>query len=371
MRTEPVEPLAGRRVSGSASARWTIDGDEFLNFAGCGYLALAGLPELRAAAYSALDHGAPFSQQLPVAYGGTDVLFEDVETTLAAAMDTEAAVYFASGYLIGRVGLAAFARPDDHLFLDVGAHGNLAEAARLQRLPTTVFAHWQPDALADALRRELGAGRRPVVLTDGTSTLTGELAPLDVFARLVRPYGGLLFVDDSHGFGVVGEHGRGAAEHLGVESVAAVAATLSKAYCAAGAAVGGPQDVIGPVRHSPPVRHANPGSPLSAAVADAAVRYMRAHPERRQRLRELTGHLRDGLRARGIDVPDSPSPIVTFRAGDRQAMRKLQLKLFARRIYVPISNYRGAGVDALFRCAVFANHSVEDLDSLVAAVTDG
>jgi 7-keto-8-aminopelargonate synthetase-like enzyme len=364
-----AEPLAGRQVSGSASARWTIDGEEYLNFAGCGYLALAGLPQLRAAAYAALDQGAPFSRQMPVAYGGTDCPFDDVEAAVADAMGTEAAVYFASGYLIGMVGLAAFARPADHLFLDGGAHRNLVDAARLSGLPVTGFAHWRPDALADAVRRELAVGERPVVLTDGTSTATGELGPLDVFARLVEPFGGLLFVDDSHGFGVVGEHGRGAAEHLGVEFVAATATTLSKAYCASGAAIGGSRDVARRVHDSPPARHANPGSPVSAAVAVAAMRYMLAHPERRRQLRDLTCHLRGGLRERGVDVPDSPAPIVSFRVGDRPTMRNLQHELFARKIYLPISNYLGAGTAGLFRCAVFANHSIDDLDTLVDAVT--
>lgn len=371
MDTDPVrtaEPLARRQVSGSAAARWTIDGEEYLNFAGCGYLALAGLPELRAAAYAALDHGAPFTRQMPAAYGGTDSAFDEVEGVVADAMGTEAAAYFASGYLIGMVGLAAFARAADHLFLDDGAHRNLADAARLSGLPVTVFAHRRPDALAAAVRRNLTAGQRPVVLTDGTSTVTGELAPLDVFARLVEPLGGLLFVDDSHGFGVVGEHGRGAVEHLGVESVSVAAATLTKAYCAAGAAVGGARNAVRRVYHGPPARHANQGSPLSAAVAAAAVRYMLAHPERRRRLRELTDRLRGGLRDGGIDVPDSPAPIVSFCVGDGPAMRKLQQVLFAQGIYLPISNYRGDGA-ALFRCAVFANHSVDDLETLVAAVT--
>ncbi len=359
--------IDGLRAAGSASARWTLDGEEYLNFAGCGHLALAGLPEVRTAASAALSGGAPFSQQMPAAYGVVDARFEAVESAAADAMGTETSVYFASGYLIGMIGLAAFSRAGDHLFLDSGAHDNLSDAARLSRRPVTAFAHWEPDALAAALRAGLGAGERPLVLTDGTSTVTGELAPLVEFAEVLAPYDGRILADDSHGFGVVGDQGRGAAEHLRVEPVVTTAGTLSKAYCASGAVVGCARATAGRVRRVSAARRANAGSPLSAAVGEAALRYMSAHPERRVRLSSLTARLRAGLRDAGLDVAESPAPIVAFRTGDRDAMRSLRRRLFARRIHVPISNYRGP--DGAFRCSVFADHTIDDLDTLVDAIT--
>src|SRR3954453_11415629 len=101
----PPKILAGRTVTGPVSARVTIDGREYLNFFGAGYLALSDLPEIRDAVSHALAQGLPFARQLPAVHGAVDPLFEAVEKAGAEALRAEASVYFASGYLLGMVGV--------------------------------------------------------------------------------------------------------------------------------------------------------------------------------------------------------------------------------------------------------------------------
>lgn len=362
------EPIAGRVVAGGAAARWTIDGRAYVNFSGAGYLALHDEPALRRAAYDALDRGLPFQHQLGPLYEFRDPPLDDVQAAAADFMQCETALYFSSGFFIGQIGLCAFARPGDHLYVDEGAHYNLRQAVQLSGLAATSFAHRDPGALEEAVARMLSAGERPLVVTDGMFATTGELAPLHHYAKVIDRFGGSMFVDDAHGFGVIGEEGRGCAEYFGTESVTDVGGTLSKAFCASGAVIGCSKETARRVIHLPPKRGANAGSPISAAVAAASLRFVQAHPERRRRLHELSAHARFGLRRIGIAVSDSPSPVMAFALGDRANMRRIQYQLFAKGFYLPISDYIGAGPGGTFRCAVFANHSEEDLDALLSAL---
>ncbi|RYY27343.1 MAG: aminotransferase class I/II-fold pyridoxal phosphate-dependent enzyme [Sphingomonadales bacterium] len=360
------EPVADKWVSNGASARWTIEGRPYLNFAGACYLALHREPALRQAAMDLIASGAPFAQQLPPNYGIRDAIFETVERTAAEYLGTDTAVFFATGYLIGQIGLCAYAGPGDHLYLDAGAHYNLVQATQLAGLPVTGFAHCDAQALQDAIAGTLRPGERPLIVTDGMFATTGDLAPLDAYARLVAPLDGRIFVDDAHAFGVLGDNGRGTAEHFGVEDVAHAGVTLSKAFCAQGAAMGCSREAAERANRLPPKRGANAGSTISAAVSTAALRYMSANPSRRTQLSDLARHARQQLRQLGLQVSNSPSPVLSFKLGSRSDMRRVQHRLFERGIYLPISDYLGAGPEGLFRCAIFADHSIEDIDRLAS-----
>jgi len=350
-------------LSGVASARVSLGGREYINFAGSGYLALGRLPELREAALNALTSRTAFSCQLPSVYGVVDEAIRSLEQGAAKYCGTEEAVYAASGYFIGAAALASIETNDAVLFIDDTAHFSLLDAARLSTRPVVPFRHADADSLAEAIRAELRPGTRPIVLTDGAFATTGRVPPLDQYAAVVANYDGQLVVDEAHSFGVLGNHGRGAADYHGVEGVATIGGTLSKAFCAQGAIIPCTARSADHIRRVPPLRAANAGSPISAAVGAAAIRYMHAHPERRERLSELTGYLRSKLNAMGFDVGDSPAPIIALRIGDRDFMEGLQRRLFEMGLYVLLSNYVGSA-GATIRCAVFADHTEADLDAL-------
>ena len=357
--------LAGRTVQGPISARMQIDGRPYLNFFGAGYLALAGLPEIRGAIRKALDEGVPIAQQLPAAHGASDPIFEELESTAARACGSEASVYFASGYLIGGVGLAALEGAFDRVFIDESAHYSLSDAARASSKPSVTFAHGNANALAEVLKACLKAHERPLVLTDGAFATTGHIAPLAEYAEILAPYNGRLLVDESHSFGVVGGNGRGAAEYCGVEEVATIGATFSKAYCAQGAVVSCTKSDALRMRTVAPIGAACAGSPLTAAAALASLNYVSASPSLRLSLQSLTGYLRNRLRHIGIDVVESPAPIVAFRAGQRADMLALQKRAFEREIYLHYSTYIGAGSEGVIRCAMFRDHTYQDIDQLI------
>ena len=360
-----AKPLAGRTVEGPISARMRIDGRPYLNFYGAGYLALAGLPEIRDAVRRALDDGLPIAQQLPAAHGATDPIFDELERAAAQVCGSEASLYFASGYLIGGVGLAALEGTFDRIIIDEAAHYSLRDAARASAHPSVTFAHGNPDSLAEKVKACIKANERPLVLTDGAFATTGRVAPLAEYAEILAPYNGRLLVDESHSFGVVGERGRGAAEYCGVEAIATIGATFSKAYCAQGAIVTCSKADARRMRTVPPVGAACAGSHLTAAAALASLNYVSANPGLRHSLESVTGYFRRRLRRIGIDVIESPAPIVTFQLGKQADMLALQKRAFEQEIYLHHSTYIGSGPEGVIRCAVFRDHTREDIDALV------
>jgi 8-amino-7-oxononanoate synthase len=360
--------LSGRAVTGPAAARITIDGREYINFFGTGYLALTGLLEVRGAVRQLLDEGAAFCAQMPAALGAIDPVFERVERSAAAACGTAASLYFASGYLIGMVGLASLSGSFDLIAVDERAHASLKDAAKLTGLPSFTYPHCDAGALSAALKQRIRPHERPVVVTDGVFPMTGRVPPLAEYVRALEPYAGRLFVDESHGFGVVGRLGRGSAEHCGIESFAIRGATLTKAYCSQGAILACTAAVAERLRSMAPIRGACAGSPLSAAGAAASLAYVAENPAIRERLSALSEYLRGRLRSIGLEVIDSPAPIVSFQWGSQADMEALQRRLFQQGIHLYYTTCDDLGPAGLIRCAVFRDHTRADIDALVSAL---
>jgi 7-keto-8-aminopelargonate synthetase-like enzyme len=345
-----------------------IDGRAYTNFCGCGYLALSAVPQIRESVRRALDAGVPFAQPLAAAKGAVDPLFDKLEREIAGACHTEASVYFASGYCIGLVGPASIEDCYDVVFLDDNAHYNLKDAARLLARPAFTFSHCDAESLRTALRRHVAAGQRPLLMTDGVFPVSGRVPPLAQYAAELLHYDGRLFIDEAHSFGVIGTSGRGAAEYCGVEYLSTIGATLSKAYCAHGAFVACSAEAARRLRTIPVIRGACAGSPLSAVAATASLVYAARHPQLRTTLRERTDYLRRQVRRLGLDVIDSPAPIVSFHWGKSSDMQALQRRVFDRGILINYSSYVGAGREGTLVCAVFRDHTREDIDALIDAL---
>lgn len=359
--------LDGFDLRGGGGRTLYLDGKPYLNFAGCNYLAMGALPELRDAAVKALDGGALFSRYLIAAYGGQEAAFDDVEVEAAKFFGTEAAVYMPSGYHVGAACIQAALPLIDTIVLDDHAHWCLQDAAQLSGKPCSKFASSDVADLDRALAA-LPPGARPLIATDGAFATSGELPPLDAYAARARDRGGFLAVDESHSAGIVGLKGRGACEHFGVEDQSFIGATLSKGLCAQGAVFVSSHEACERARLAPPLRGSNPGSPISASVSAAALAYARQHPERAAKTCAAAHWVRTSLEERGIVATGGIAPIVSFTVGDWAATRALQQALFDEHIYVLHSNYIAAGPGGLIRLSLFADHTEEDLARVVDAI---
>jgi 7-keto-8-aminopelargonate synthetase-like enzyme len=360
--------LADLDIQGGGSSRLFIDGVEFLNFAGCNYLALTHLPELRRAATEALESGCKFSRFVHPDYGGREHSFDRVEKAAARFWDAESAIYLPSGYHLGFAAVAALEPYIDAIVLDQQAHWCLEHAAILSELPIFRFAHCDVDSLNNVLE-EMPGQTRPLIMSDGVFATTGRMPPLDKYAELAEAYDGQMLVDESHAAGVLGDTGRGAAQHLGLTSRVHVASTLSKGFCSQGAVFCGTEEMISRANKTPAIRGSNQGSPISAEVAAAALEYVLKNPSICTKLRANTSYLRSELRQLGLEIEETPASIVSFGYGNFETMRAIQRALFEKRMYVLHSNYIAAGPDGVIRLSVYADHSTENLKKVVNAIS--
>ena len=201
-------------------AECTIDGRSYLYFGGTSYLGLHGHPEVIAAACEATRRYGIHSATSRSLYGNTPVLLA-VERLAAEFFDLQGSFYFVSGYLSNAVLLQTLAPDFDVLFLDESAHYSVVEAAQAVRLPLVRFRPRDAEDLQRGLQQHLGPNQRPLVLTDGVSSSLGCVAPIDRYCRILEQYdGAAILVDDAHGMGTIGDHGRGTLDYLGLWSAA-------------------------------------------------------------------------------------------------------------------------------------------------------
>jgi len=383
--TDPLNP-ALRLLESPPGAEVTFAGRAYLYFAGTGYLGLQGHPRLIAAASDAVERFGLHTATSRAGYG-TSPPVADVERLAAEWLDAESSLYLISGYAGNFAIAAAIAADYDLVLIDEHAHDCLREAVRWLeplRTPPLVFRHGDCQHAADLLARHAGPEARPLLLTDGVFAVSGDLAPIRGYLELLSQYPGAgLLVDDAHGLGALGSHGRGSLELAGVDprTINVEAAevgdgprifhttTLSKAVGGQGGLIAGSRAFLDRIRRASGwLRGASaPASPVAAATAEG-LRVMVNQPELRERLTSNVTSLRGSLAALGLAVPMTPSPIIGVRLETASRMASVRDRLEAEGILIAHSrDYSGAGPDGMLRIAVFATHTPEMIERLVAA----
>lgn len=363
-------------------AECVIDGRRYVYFGGTSYLGLHGDARVIEAACDATRRYGIHTATSRSLFGNSPVTLE-VERRAANLFGLEDAFYFVSGYVASRILLHGLADNHDLVLQDEASHYSLVEAVaglfgRVQR-----FAARDPGHLEDSLRNVVQPGQRPLVVTDGVSPSLGSLAPLAAYCQALERYdGAAILVDDAHGVGAIGEHGRGTLEHSRLWSPAINASpelrssggvrlflcgTLSKALGGFGGILPGQRRFIQRVRSASHFYDGASASPVPAAAASAcALDLVERHPEIRQRLWGNVQQMRQGLRRLGIAVEDSPVPIIPIAFGSDASAQRLHESLKAQGILVPVLwSYSGLSQPGVLRVAVFATHTPAMIDQLL------
>jgi glycine C-acetyltransferase len=319
-----------RTVSGAMGPVATVDGRERVVLCANDYLGLAAHPEVVEAGIAGLrSHGAGTASVRFIC--GTLDLHHRLEARLADLVALPSALTYVSCWNANGALFPGAAEPGDVILSDALNHASIIDSVRQAAgVERAVYDH----ADLDHLRRLLAAaphdGVRWVV-TDGVFSMEGDLAPLPGLADLCDEYGALLVVDDSHGIGVLGESGRGTAEHFGMlERIDIVTGTLGKALGGAAggfvAGAAGATEVL--AQRSRPALFSNALPATVASSAAAAVEVLLREPERVARLRSNAAALRSGLRDLGFSVEDSPSAIVPIVLGAARDVQRAADRLF-------------------------------------------
>jgi len=291
-------------------------GSRVRNFASNDYLNLASDPRVIAAVGDALSSGV--GSRASALVTGHSTWHERLEQRLAKFEGTEAALLFPSGYAANVGTITALVEPPDVVHCDRWNHASLIDGCRLSGARLRIYRH---DDL-DGLRRQLSKasrGQRQWIVTDSVFSMDGDLAPLPELCDLAEEFTATLIVDEAHGTGVFGEHGRGVAELTQTEPRIGVRiGTLSKSLGTLGGFVTGSRVLIDWLWNRARSQVFSTALPPSlCAGAMAALDIVQSEPERRRRLSELCCSLRTALSRRGVDsLATSVGPIVPIIIGE-------------------------------------------------------
>ena len=268
-----------KTVESASRPRFIIEGNEYINFGSNNYLSLSYHPEVIEAAQRATSKygtGVTGSRLL----NGTLDLHRELENELAAFYGREAALVFSTGYVANVSTISGLLHRHDYVILDKDAHNSLLTGAQLSGATMKRFGHNDLDRLAKILG-ELPADAGKGVIVDGVYSMGGDTAPLRELNALCREHPNTFLLDDeAHGFGVLGERGRGAVEHHGVVSdVDLITITFSKTLGSCGGALVGSADAIELLMlDSDPLIFTASNTPGSLAAALAALRVLENDP---------------------------------------------------------------------------------------------
>jgi predicted pyridoxal phosphate-dependent acyltransferase len=356
-----------RPIQGAQSSRVHMDGKEVVLLSSNNYLGLAELPALREAGIQALEQygcGAGASRSI----SGTMELHRELEEGIARFKGCEAALLFSSGYMANIGLLTTIVEDGDVILSDEFNHASIVDGCRLSRAEVCVYRHGAMDHLEALLKRS--AHRRRLIVTDGVFSMEGDIARLPQIGELADRYDALVMVDDAHATGVLGQGGRGTAEHFDLtDRIEIQMGTLGKALGGFGAYVAGQQDLIDYlINRCRTFIYTTALPPVVAAMALAALDIVEKEPQRRLSLWENTRYFRTGLQKMGFDTGMSETPICPVLIGENALTMEADRRLMAKGVFV--QGLRPPTVPpggARLRAALMATHTREDLDYALTA----
>jgi len=352
------------RTIESPVENWIIvDGKRVLNMCSNNYLGFANHPRLREAAKRAIDRfGVGPAAVRSIA--GTMSLHLELERKLAEFKRTEAALSLQSGFNANVAAIPALMREGDIIFTDELNHASIIDGCRLTKAKRVIYPHCDVAALEQALEEHKDIEKK-MIITDGVFSMDGDLAPLPEIVELAERYGAMVLVDDAHGEGVLGDHGRGIVDHFGLHGrVDLEVGTLSKAFGVVGGYLAGKAKLIEYLRQrARPFLFSSATTPADVAACIAAIEVLEESDELVQRLWENTRYFKGELRRLGFDTGRSETPITPVMLGEAKTAWEFSKRLFEEGVFAQAIGYPTVPLGkARIRVMVSATHTREDLD---------
>ncbi len=348
-----------------------MEGHETIMIGSNNYLGLTSHPEVIKAGVDALEKygsGCSGSRFL----NGTLDMHVQLETELANFLHKEAVVTFSTGFQSNLGIISAVVGRNDYVVLDKENHASIYDACRLSFGKMVRFEHADMADLERKLK-EIPEDRGILIVTDGVFSMGGDICKLPEIVALAKKYGARVMVDDAHGLGVLGAHGRGTAEHFGLEDeVDIIMGTFSKSLASLGGYMAASKRVVEYVKHtSRPYIFSASITPASVACALTALRILEREPERVQALRDISNYMRNGLKKLGVKIIDSETPIIPIYTYDDYKAFKACKMLLERGVYVnPVVTPATPPGMALLRTSYTATHTKAQMDKAMTTIHD-
>jgi len=330
------------------------------------YLGLTHHPKVRAAAQDAIArYGTSCSGSRFL--NGTLELHEELERRLAKFMGQEAALCYSTGFQVNLGAISSICSKGDVVLCDRENHASIIDGCRLSFADVRKFRHSDVEDLERHLQLASEQNRGMLIVVDGLYSMMGDLAPLAEMRELADRYGARLMVDEAHAIGVIGETGRGAAEHCGIHPDL-VMGTFSKSFASLGGFIAGPAHVIHFMRHhARSLIFSASITPSSAAAALASLDIIETQPDMRRRVLQIAHRVRTGLADMGFQTAGTlASPIVPVIVGDQDRMLRLWRTLFDCGLFTNAVTQPAVPVGCdLIRTSYIASHTDEHVDAIL------
>jgi len=354
-----------RKLESAQDSEVMVNGRRVIMAGSNNYLGLTNHPKVKEAAIKAIEKfgsGCAGSRFL----NGNLEIHEDLEAKLARFFRKESALVFATGYQTNLGAISALVGRNDVAIIDKYDHASIIDGCRLSFGKVKKFRHNDIKDLERTLEATKDKGK--LIIVDGVFSMEGDIADLPPIVKLAKAYGARVMVDDAHGVGVLGEGGRGTAEHFGLENeVDLIMGTYSKSLAAIGGFVAGSWGAINYIKHTARSMIFSASLPPAlVASVSAALDIIEEQPQLLTQLWKNTRKMLQGYKEMGFDTGTSETPIIPIIIGDTMKVFEMCKLLFENGIFVnPVASPAVPPGRELLRTSYMATHTEEQLDRVL------
>ncbi|MEO0126894.1 MAG: pyridoxal phosphate-dependent aminotransferase family protein [candidate division WOR-3 bacterium] len=351
----PIESAQDHRVM--------INGREYIMIGSNGYLGLAADERLKRAAIEAVQKYGSTCSGSRFLNGTLDIHIR-LEKELADFFEKDDGIVFSTGFQTNLGIISAIAGKDDVIIIDRQDHASIIDGCRLSFAEVKKFKHNDMNDL-ERILKSIPHNKGKLIVVDGVFSMEGDVINLPEIVKLKKKFNTRLLVDDAHGIGVMGEHGRGVCEHFNLlNEVDIIMGTFSKSFASLGGFVVAEKDVITHIRHTARALIFSASmTPASVASALTSLEIIKTEPERRKRLWEVTERVRKGFKDIGLDTGESITPVIPVIIGEDEKCFAFWKSLFENGVFAnPVISPATPPGRALIRTSYMATHTDEDIN---------
>jgi len=352
-----------REIESEQDTEVIINGKKTLMFGSNSYLGLTGHPKIKEAAIRAIEKygsGCVGSRFL----NGTLDIHIELEQKLAQFVGKEAAIVFSTGYQANLGIVSSMMGRNEYLILDDLDHASIIDGARLSFAKVLKFRHNDMNSLEGLLSR-LPLDEVKLIVVDGIFSMEGDVAKLPETVELAKKYNASVMVDEAHSLGVIGNKGRGLANHFGLTAnVDLIMGTFSKSFASLGGFVAADQTIIEYMKHNArSLIFSASMTPASTASVLAALEVIQEEPERIDNLWKLTDYAISQFKFYGFDVGETESPIIPIYIRDDLKTFQFTKLLANEGVFVnPVVSPATSSDSSLIRFSLMATHTKDQID---------
>ena len=342
-----------------------IDGRELINYATYNYLGMSGDPAVSQAAKDAIDrYGTSVSASRLLS--GEKPLHQELERELADFIGAEDSIVYVGGHATNVTTISHLFGKNDLILHDSLSHNSILQGCYLSGATIIAFPHNDWQALEEVLSDRRHRYKKVLIVIEGVYSTDGDIPNLPQFIDVKKRHKAYLMVDEAHSIGVLGHQGRGIGELFNVEpkDVDLWMGTLSKSFASCGGYIAGSQALVEYLKYTAPGFVYSVGiSPPDAAATLAAIRLLKAEPERVARVQARSKLFVELAKQQNLNIGLSHgSPVVPIIVGDALKSIRLSRRLFECGINVPFMFYPSVPKNAArLRFFITCNHTEEQI----------